>query len=199
MVIFSEHWVLDHLRNTWKGLLCVRDFRFSVGKCKPSCHTCPAFTRVDMLWNNQELKLSVLLPEIAHTPASICVFQTCLTGNCFVNYHTNRRAWQKIVKVQTQALYVGTESWTKVTTALHAEDTGRGPQGWYNILPVSLREQEVALDWKCSLLWGCVRSKQDMGSWTSSPASFMQPIGKRDMHCLEIACITSNTYFIWEY
>lgn len=39
--------------------------------------------------------------------------------------------------------------------------------------------RKVPLDWECNLLWGCVHSKQNMGSWASSSASFTQSVRKR--------------------
>lgn len=182
MVIFSGRWVLDHLHNSWKGLLCVRDFRLPVGKCKP---TFPAFTPVAVLWNITERQLSVPLPAIVHIPLSICVLQTCLTGCCIVNYHTNTRlwtfTWQKIVKeVQTQALYVGAESWTKVITALCAEDTGRGLQGWYNILPVSLREQGGPTGLRVELALGMCPFQTEYGELSIFPCKFHTTYQKKE-------------------
>lgn len=123
----------------------------------------------------------------SNSSRSLCPFCSCTytflhlcapnlpDSSCTLNYHTSTRVWgftgQIIVKdVQMQAL-VGAESWTKVTAAPRAEDTGRGPQGC-TTLPALWESTKVPLDSECSLLWRCVHSKQNMGSWTSSPASF---------------------------
>lgn len=77
--------------------------------------------------------------------------------------------------------------------ALHAEDTEENSKAGTTFCLLPCRSRKVP---ESRLLWGCVHSKQNMGNWASS-LQVSYNCQKKNIHCLEISCITSNKYFTW--
>lgn len=176
-MIFSGHWVLDHLQNSCQGLLCAGDFRWSVGKCKSTCGTRPAFA----LWlcsgtpkPSSSLCLSLRLDKpLSPSGCSRPVWQAAVLQSVTLTplLHDKKlwKEWecrscvlelnpgQKLPQPYMQRTLEGVQS----HSAFFSEGAGRSH--WI----------------ECSLLWGCVHSKQNMGSWASPPASFIQSVRKR--------------------
>lgn len=119
---------------------------------------------------------------VVHTPLSICVLQTCLTA-AVLKTTTLAQGYEvlqekKLWKTCKRRPLLELNPEAKLQQ-LHVQTTLEGDPKAGTTLPALWDSTKVPLDSEGSLLWGCVHSKQNTGSWTSSPAHFKQAIRKR--------------------